>query len=128
MIDSCGTVHCKANYHNLCLPLATAHFKWNLPHFKTKFGRREKPSLSLYAERLARKRLVPFLYLLVWRGQGSNPWPPVYGANHWATAAVKRSYDRCPNGILINTITRTKETYKKEMRLRFPTYFCIALI
>jgi len=54
--------------------------------FWTRFRRREKPDLSLYAERQARKHLVPFFVTSsVWRGRGSNPRPPAYGANALTT-------------------------------------------
>ena len=69
--------------------------------FWTRFERREEPDLSLYAERQARKHLVPFFITsLVWRGRGLNPRPPAHGANTLTTEPPLRespqSYETWP--------------------------------
>jgi len=71
--------------------LLTAHSRWNqFFNFNKVLEEREaRPILKCWA--LSKKASVTiFITSLVWRNQGSNPWPPSRGecSNHWATAAV----------------------------------------
>jgi len=53
-----------------------------LSYFWTRFERREKPDLSLYASALGKEASGTIFMCFVWRGRGSNPRPPACVASH----------------------------------------------